>query len=243
MRRRRLNQQRQRAKPGVKVMPSALAAAKRLKFGFTTGRRAPRTSNAETGGPFFPPEKWYEPTDRDSGEYRVITHTPGHGYRHAVTELQIRQRLAQLPEWMLGPLDFVQLSRMTRKKDTFPCYGMQWGSTLYLYPLEESLVEYFPVSPKPSVYNETRMFGGRWVQQPGNAWNLIWTKEALRDFYLNNILIHELGHLLDDRNTSYTDRERFAEWFAVEHGYKASDRVTLSRRAASRAFHKRHHSK
>jgi hypothetical protein len=241
MLRRRLNQQRLPQKPRMKVAPSALAAAKLAKFGGVIGKRS-RGAATETSEPFFPPEKWYEPTENDSDEYRVITQSPGRGYRHAVTEAQIRQRLDQLPDWMLKPLDFLQLSSMTRKKDTFPCYGMQWGSTLYLYPIEESLVEYFPIPPKPSIYNETRMYGGRWVQQSGSAWNLMWSKQSLRDFYLNNILIHELGHLLDERNTSYTDRERFAEWFALEHGYKASDRATLARRAASRTFRKRHHS-
>ena len=44
------------------------------------------------------------------------------------------------------------------------------------------------------------MFGGRWVEEPGDVWKLVWT-EAVKDFYLNNILIHELGHLLDDRNS------------------------------------------
>ena len=45
---------------------------------------------------------------------------------------------------------------------------------------------------------------------------------TIRDFYLNNILIHELGHLLDDRNRSYGDRERYAEWFALKYGYQAT---------------------
>ena len=38
---------------------------------------------------------------------------------------------------------------MTRKKQSFPCYGMQWGATLYLYPLETSLEEWFDAPPRP----------------------------------------------------------------------------------------------
>ena len=34
-----------------------------------------------------------------------------------------------------------------------------------------------------------------------DVWKLIWTEQSIKDFYLNNILIHELGHLLDDRNS------------------------------------------
>ena len=67
-----------------------------------------------------------------------------------------------------------------------------------------------------------------------------WTKETIEDFYLNNILIHELGHLLDDRNTSYTDRERYAEWFAIEYGYLPTG-GNVSRR--QQPIRRRHHKK
>ena len=32
----------------------------------------------------------------------------------------------------------------------------------------------------------------------------------------------ELGHLVDERNTSYMARERYAEWFAIQYGYRAT---------------------
>ena len=53
-------------------------------------------------------------------------------------------------------------------------------------------------------------------------WTLTWTPENLKDFYLNNVLIHEIGHVLDKRNTRTADRERYANWFAIEYGYRAS---------------------
>ena len=37
------------------------------------------------------------------------------------------------------------------------------------------------------------MFGGRW-EQDGSYWRLIWTEDTIRDYYLNNVLIHEIGH-------------------------------------------------
>ena len=39
-----------------------------------------------------------------------------------------------------------------------------------------------------------------------------------------SILIHELGHLLDQRNSTTIDRERYAEWFAIAHGYLSRPR-------------------
>ena len=180
-------------------------------------------------GPFCPPEDWHEPTGRPG--YRIVVQPPGPGYRHVLTPEEIRHRLAQLPSWMVQPLEVVQLSRLTRKKRSFPCYGMQWGRAIYLYPMEEDLVEVFPRPPKPAQWNEARMYGGRW-EQDGTTWRLHWTEESIKDFYLNNILIHELAHLLDQRNRNWRDRERFAEWFAIHWGY----RPTLeARRARLRA--------
>lgn len=169
--------------------------------------------------PFTPPEDWYEPGESVQQGYRIVSQSPGTGFRHVVTAEQVRRRLDDVPQHFLEKLEVVQLSRMTRKKCAFPCYGMQWGPALYLYPIEESLIEEFGNAPPPALYNETRMYGGRW-EQDGHTWRLVWTPETIRDYYLNNILIHELGHLLDDRNSSYIDRERYAEWFAIEYGYR-----------------------
>lgn len=168
--------------------------------------------------PFIPPEDWYQP-DGSAG-YRIVVQPPGTGLRHILTPQDVRDRLAALPAEFTAPLEVVQMSRMTRKKQTFPCYGMQWGSSVYLYPVDASLVEYFCRPPRPAQQIEARQFGGRWVQESANLWKLVWTERAIRDFYLNSILIHELGHLLDQRNTGYAARERYAEWFALEYGYK-----------------------
>jgi len=187
-----------------------------------------------------PPEDWYDEVGDNTAEYRIVVQPPGPGHRHVVTPAEIRQRLSQLPDHFLAPLEVIQLSRMTRKKLTFPCYGMQWGSTLYLYPLDESLTEYFYSPPVPALLNETRMYGGRWVHEAPETWKLIWTEATIKDYYLNNILIHELGHLLDERNSTYRDRERFAEWFAIEHGYRASQSTVRTRGGRSRP-RRRHH--
>ncbi|MCO6045328.1 hypothetical protein NG895_15560 [Aeoliella sp. ICT_H6.2] len=187
--------------------------------------------------PFSPPENWYEPHG-EGGDYKIVVQDPGAGYRHVVTPQQVRDRLAALPASFTKDLEVVQFSRITRKKQSFPCYGMQWGSTLYLYPLEETLVESFGSPPPPTFYNEAKMYGGEWRQEAAD-WTLHWTENSIRDFYLNNILIHELGHLLDERNSTYLDRERYAEWFATHYGYLATG--GLDARRPNRKIRRRHH--
>jgi hypothetical protein len=220
-------------------------AARRRNSAVANGRsrdRRPRSRRGVVKGdaslPFSPPEDWHEPQGSPDG-YRIIVQAPGEGFRHACTPEDVRKRLAQLPAHFLRDLEFVQFSRITRKKQSLPCYGMQWGATLYLYPVDDSLVEHFVSPPPPAVVNEARMYGGVWSEEGDGRWTLTWTEETLRDFYLNNILIHELGHLLDERNTGYTDRERFAEWFATEYGYRQTGGAE-SRRPKQRVV-RRHH--
>lgn len=206
------------------------------------GKRA-RGNQLDVELPFSPPEDWHEPCETRRGDpyaFRIVEQPAGPEYRHVLTPAEIRARLGKLPPSFIGPLETVQLSRMTRKKERYACYGMQWGTTLYLYPLEEGRVEYHDRPPTPSQVQEAEMYGGRWIQTAAGQWQLSWTEVALKDFYLNNILIHELGHLLDDRNTSYVDRERFAEWFALRYGYQASRRLApAARRRRPRRRHAR----
>jgi hypothetical protein len=199
---------------------NAVAIAKERRRGVSANKRVRGVQRNERL-PFIPPEDWHESVD-ECNDYRILIQEPGAGFRHILTADDIRARLSEFPDEMLEALQVVQLSRMTRKKQSFPCYGMQWGTSLYLYPIEESLIEFYHCPPTPNQVNEARMYGGRWSQDSRNLWRLEWTEAAVHDFYLNNILVHELGHLVDSRNTSYVDRERFAEWFALEYGYKRS---------------------
>lgn len=203
------------------------------------GRGARITWDVRRGG-YMPPESWYEPTGEADG-FVVLDQPAGNGFRHVLSEDDIRERLAQLPEQLTNVLEVVQLSQMTRKKRRAPCYGMQWGATIYLYPVEESRIEIFTAPPKPAQKIEADMYGARWEALGRNRWRLIWSEEALRDFYLNNVLIHELGHVLDQRNTAIKDRERYAEWFALEHGYKPSRREAVAAGALAKLVVRRHH--
>ncbi|MCA9026954.1 MAG: hypothetical protein KDA86_17235 [Planctomycetaceae bacterium] len=199
--------------------PASPPRAARRRGGIVRPRH--RLAGERDSQPFCPPERWHEPEGRVHID--IITESAGQGYMHPVTAQEVAARIEQLPERFRQPLEVVQLSRMTRKRALMPLYGLQWGSTVYLYPIEDSLIETYTRSPLPAQVTEARMYGGTWIQD-GHRWELHWTLPALKDFYLNNILIHEIGHVNDVRNTNSQDRERFAEWFAIEYGYRTSRR-------------------
>lgn len=185
---------------------------------------------------FDAPEIWHEPTGRDG--YRVLNLPPGKDYRHVVTPAQVRTRLSKLPGKFLKGLEVVQLSTMTRKKTRMPCYGLQWGCAIYLYPFCSSLEEHFHSPPPRQLVIETQMYGARWDHPEPGLWRLIWTESSARDYQLNNILIHELGHLVDTWNSNSADQERYAEWFAIEYGYRKSG--GQHRRRPNRRRRRRH---
>lgn len=197
-----------------------------------SGRRG-RLGDAPSKSPFAAAERWYEPQTHVD-DYRFVVQAPGQGYRHPVTPDEIRRRLDASPRALVQPLQVVHLSGVTRKKALFPCYGMQWGRTVYLYPMPDDLIERVSRPPLPAERTEATMYGGRWEQDRAGGWRLIWTERAIKDYYLNNILFHELGHLHDRRNRRYRDRERYAEWFAVRYGYQTSRRAVKPTR-------RRHH--
>ena len=190
-----------------------------------TAFRARVTRGAFRRDEFSAPERWHEA--RDDGHLRFVVEPAGEGYLHVLTPDDVRQRLALLPGQFASKVEVVQFSTMTRKRACFPCYGMQWGRSVYLYPIESTLVEEYHRAPTPIQEQEARMFGGVWSCQ-GGLWKLTWTLSTIRDFYLNNVLIHEVGHVNDERNTSSRDRERYANWFAIEYGYRAARQLDLA---------------
>ena len=194
---------------------------KRSRVRPASAHRERTTGERDYQPEFNAPEVWYEPSEETTNDIRYVHFEPGDGFVHPVSIRDIQRRLRDFPKKFLQNVEVIQLSPMTRKRELFPCYGMQWGTTVYLYPIEESLVEVYSRPPRPQQMIDARMYGGKWKQY-GNYWELVWSPQAIRDFYLNSILIHEIGHANDPRNQSYTDRERFADWFAIEYGYRPS---------------------
>ncbi len=232
-----------RTQPNLKNRASLSARemppASRLRASSVVLGKRRRGADCGRSGPSQPPEDWYEPSDELVDVYRIIEQDPGEGLRHVLTPAEIRERLDRVPGHFLQNLEVVQLSRMTRKKSSYPCYGMQWGASIYLYPIDESLVEYFNRPPKPAELREAAMYGATWTQESSQSWVLRWSWPAIHDYYLNNVLIHELGHIADSRNRSHVDRERYAEWFAIEFGYKPSRSEMVGK--ALRRVVRRHH--
>ena len=63
------------------------------------------------------------------------------------------------------------MSRMTRKKASFPCYGMQWGASLYIYPIDE-------LSKEPAIARQL-------TSTPGPKRSAQFTPDSKEVYYLD----------------------------------------------------------
>lgn len=172
---------------------------------------------------------------------------PSIGYVHPITVEEVIERLCEFPRHIRNQLDaqldHVSLLAGTRKQFLKPSYGMQWGSTVYLFPTESTGIERYESEVSSAYRKNAKLYGAQWSwNEEENGWICYWSPEAIRLFYLQNVLVHEIGHVLDTRNSSERDRERFANDFARKYGRPPSHCPQRKPRGGEHK-HRRHHRK
>lgn len=127
---------------------------------------------------------------------------------------------------MTGLAGVVVLGGSKKQEKTFKklfAYGRYMSNVIFLHPFPKKFIDQrWKTLPKPSLLQEYERAGAK-VAREGKRWWIQFDEESLKQFYLRDVLLHELGHHVDSKNFRFkTDRkiESFAEWFASEHGYK-----------------------
>lgn len=144
-----------------------------------------------------------------------------------VTEADIRETLGLVkPDFLTGLAGVVALGGSKKQDRSFRrlfAYGCYCGNVIFLHPFPRRFMDQiWRTLPKPSLLHEYDRAGAS-ITPNGRSWRIRFDTEALRRFYLRDVLMHELGHHVDRGNFAFkTDRkaERFADWFATEYGYK-----------------------
>ena len=143
-------------------------------------------------------------------------------FLRACEGFDIKETLEKVPGKYLQHLRSITLLAGTNKQAKvsegslfrYGCYG--WGEIyLHAYP-KRILSELWKNRPKPSRAAEYRKAGAVFESVEG-GWRLNFSKEALRNFYLNDVLLHELGHhveRIEEKKKDHRSSERFADWFA-----------------------------
>ena len=101
------------------------------------------------------------------------------------------------------------LSRLFR----FGCYGR---NRIYLHAFPKRCLRLtYKVPPLPDALQEYIRAGATWSSE-GSLHELRFSEESLRTFYLRDVLLHEVGHHVDESNPFRKKRaasERYANWF------------------------------
>jgi hypothetical protein len=145
-----------------------------------------------------------------------------------VTLSEIQSVFQTIPKKFTDGLSAVFLLGGAKKQEkswsTFT-YGRYGGNIIYLHPYPKKyLVREYTSPPKPHILMEYKRAGASTTEKSGK-FIVEFTLGALRQFYLRDVLMHEIGHHVDRANFGKKSRRReesFAEWFATEYGFRLS---------------------
>ena len=100
-------------------------------------------------------------------------------------------------------------------------YGTYWNNCIFIHPYPQKLlVKNHIKSPRPHTLNDYIRVGAE-VKILNKGVSIEFTEQSLREFYLRDVFVHEMGHHVDrffKKNEAKS--EGFAEWFATEYGFR-----------------------
>jgi hypothetical protein len=171
---------------------------------------------------------------------------PGLMHMHPVTQKEVETRILQLPtsvqKTLASRLDHIVMPTFRPKMEWQPQFGRQWESSIYLFPMDCSCVELYAKHVHARDRSVYAKFGARWCwNEKQEQWECHWTPAALRVFYLEYLLLHEIGHLLGDPESQCSrEGERIADYFALSYGKPPARKNEARPRHRDRRY-RRHH--
>jgi len=131
----------------------------------------------------------------------TITDNPSRDFFFPVTADEVLATLRSLPSDHVATLTHVWLRRV-RKRDfaaapqaSFICGSGVRLVVLYPWP-RDMLLRLGAKEPQGRALNQYRAWCTNLIQTEGE-WALRWTEESLRRYYLEHLVLHEVGHHVD----------------------------------------------
>jgi hypothetical protein len=179
--------------------------------------------DSDMDGKYF--NKYWDEFNSESNELIIKVENLHSDFLMPVTADEIRIRLNLVPKDFLQGLKGVIILGGSNKQlkvswGNLFCFGAYGYQIIFLSPFPKAqLIEYSTSLPAPHIKKEAERAGAIYEFKDG-LWHRIFTEESLKRFYLNDVLMHELGHHVDQHTTTDKKAERYAEWFATEYGYR-----------------------
>jgi hypothetical protein len=151
------------------------------------------------------------------GSIRYIIDPPPKGYVYPCTIDDIRAKFGELSPKTLRNIFVIHLCNQVKMNPGVDAHICD-GTDIRIYPVPEKLRwNYGWNKPSPAFAQERLEFGAYW-RLIDDEWWLCWDKDLLKDYFLNHVLMHEIGHSLDNVHRGTNAGEKLAEAFAHRVG-------------------------
>ena len=214
---------------------------KRRPYSLLQGRRPHRTARAQKdrGVEFHPAtaaiqrayDRIADELEVYEGPPRILIEQTRDDFLMPVTPRDLKRMLADVPiEYVHGLKAIFLLGGSSKQGKVFYsslyCYGTYWSDCIFLHPYPRNRMRmYINRRPKPSLLQEYRRVGALVTHDDQDGVWIRFSRESLKKFYLQDVLLHELGHHVDrDADKNGRRSEGFADWFASEYGFRRRPR-------------------
>ncbi len=161
---------------------------------------------------------------------KVFEHPLHEDFVRPVTIKDIEATLKSIPEQFVRCIRQVALLGGTKKQDKTAFnmfyYGLHYCGSVALCAFPKKfLKQYYNNEPPPLAKQEYERVHAK-IYQEGPSWVLELNEKSLKEFYLRDVLIHEIGHAVEftKRPAGTNLTEEFAEWFVREYGFRYQTR-------------------
>lgn len=156
---------------------------------------------------------------RPARAVRLVADPAPKGYVYPCTLGEVKRQLRRVPPEYTEGLWQVRLSNQIRRYRDRD--GDYLDGEIRLFPYPERLT--FPVSPRPNdPWDQEWLAWGAQVVDDAGIRSLQWSRDALRRYILDHVLLHELGHHYA-AHRGLPDSERAAERLAREIRERLTD--------------------
>jgi hypothetical protein len=135
----------------------------------------------------------------------------------------IKRKINQIPKRYLSNIKSIRLCNSKKNKGLSVSFEDTGRIVIFAFP--RSLIT-FPIKNKPSIHRLSKIdkeflaWGARFEFHNGFWWR-VWDADKIENYFLNHVLLHEIGHLYGDpRCATEIEREVYAEKFSEMLGAK-----------------------
>jgi hypothetical protein len=132
------------------------------------------------------------------------------------TVTDLAEVLSSIPrEFVTGLIGVYLMGGTARQARTrVVTYGMYWRDRIFLFPVSARKLETGWTCSSNHAERQRYRAAGASVRTARRETFVSFDQHSLREFYLHDVLLHEVGHHTDRVHRSQRERERFAHWFA-----------------------------